>query len=82
MAERGAQAELDDLIVSMERTLIAIVQGIALFLLVEGTAEVIDSKAYHFAPFVVSGLLVVVLSWFLSLARIAPLVARARASRV
>jgi hypothetical protein len=64
----GTTAELDDLVVYTELTLIAIVQGIALFLLVEAAAELIDTKEIRYAPFVGSGLLVVLVFWLLSVA--------------
>jgi hypothetical protein len=59
--------ELDLLVVSIELTLVSIVQGVALSFLTDNSRAVISNRQYYFWPYVASGLLVIFLFWSRSL---------------
>ena len=67
MGSGSSDGTLDDLVTYTELTLIAIVQGIALFVLVEAADGMLESKEWLLVPYVVMGLLVVVLFWALAI---------------
>jgi hypothetical protein len=67
MGSGSSDGTLDDLVTYTELTLIAIVQGIALFVLVEAADGILESKEWLLVPYVVVGLLVVVLFWALAI---------------
>ena len=59
--------ELDLLVVNIELTLVSIVQGVALSFLAESSYTVIVTRRYFFWPYVLSGLLIILLFWSRSL---------------
>jgi hypothetical protein len=59
--------ELDLLVVNIELTLVSIVQGVALSFLAEFSYTVIAARRYVFWPYVLSGLLIILLFWSRSL---------------
>src|SRR4029079_15946467 len=67
MVSGSPDGTLDDLVTYTELTLIAIVQGIALFVLVEAADGMLESKDWLLVPYVVMGLLGVVVFWALAI---------------
>ena len=63
----SAQAELDTLVAHMELTLIAIIQGVALTFLVERTYDLLVGFRILFWPYVLTGLLTILIFWSRSL---------------
>jgi hypothetical protein len=59
--------ELDLLVVNIELTLVSIVQGVALSFLVQFGYTVLVARRYVFWPYVLSGLLIILLFWSRSL---------------
>ena len=59
----AAQAELDTVVLHIELTLISIIQGVALYFLIEHSYEVLVSLRLIFWPYIVTGLLVILLFW-------------------
>jgi hypothetical protein len=57
----GTHGELDTIVVHMELTLIAIIQGVALTFLVERSHEVIVSLHIILWPYVLTGLLTILI---------------------
>ncbi|HZV54581.1 MAG TPA: hypothetical protein VFF82_06550 [Rhodocyclaceae bacterium] len=57
------QGELDILVVHMELTLIAIVQGVALTILVEHSYEVLVELRFLYWPYVLAGLTTILIFW-------------------
>lgn len=63
----ATQVELDIIVVHMELTLIAIIQGVALTFLVDRSYEVLVSLRFTFWPYVLTGLLTILIFWSRSL---------------
>lgn len=63
----ATQSELDSLVVQMELTLIAIIQGVALTFLVEHSYDVFINLRIIFWPYVLTGLLTILIFWSRSL---------------
>jgi hypothetical protein len=63
----SAQAELDTTVVHMELTLIAIIQGVALTFLVERSYNLLVGFRILFWPYVLTGLLTILIFWSRSL---------------
>ncbi|MDT7604446.1 MAG: hypothetical protein QOF61_2443 [Acidobacteriota bacterium] len=59
--------ELDSLVMTVELTLVSIVQGVALSVLVAPSAAVVTGLDFALFPYVVSGLIVILLFWSRSL---------------
>jgi hypothetical protein len=59
--------QLDGLVVNMELTLISIIQGVALFFLIDSSRELITSMRVELWPYIVVGLLTIFLFWSRSL---------------
>lgn len=55
--------ERDRLIMTIELTLISIIQGVALFFLTDNSREVIIERQYLFWPYVLTGLVIIFLFW-------------------
>jgi hypothetical protein len=62
--------ELDSLVINMELTLMSIIQGIALYFLADASVELLGKMQFQFLPYVVSGLLIILLFWSRSLIHI------------
>ncbi len=62
-----AQAELDTIVLHIELTLISIIQGVALYFLVERSYDVLVGLRIIFWPYAVTGLLIILLFWSRSL---------------
>lgn len=63
----ATQAELDDLVVTIELTLISIIQAVALTFLVDHSRDVLVNLQLAFLPYIVTGLLIILLFWSRSL---------------
>ncbi len=63
----AAQTDLDDLVVTIELTLISIIQAVALTFLADRSRDVLVNLEFAFFPYVVTGLLVILLFWSRSL---------------
>ena len=63
----AAQTQLDSLVVNIELTLISIIQGVALSFLADHSREVLANLQLTFWPYVVTGLLIILLFWSRSL---------------
>jgi len=63
----ATQVELDIIVVHMELTLIAIIQGVALTFLVDRSYDVLVSLRFTFWPYVLTGLLTILIFWSRSL---------------
>jgi hypothetical protein len=59
--------ELDSLVMTVELTLVSIVQGVALSVLVSPSIAVVTELNFRFFPYVFSGLIVILLFWSRSL---------------
>jgi hypothetical protein len=59
--------ELDSLVMTVELTLVSIVQGVALSVLVAPSIAVVTGLDFALFPYVVSGLIVILLFWSRSL---------------
>jgi hypothetical protein len=59
--------ELDSLVMTVELTLVSIVQGVALSVLVSPSVAVVTELDYRFFPYVFCGLIVILLFWSRSL---------------
>ncbi|MCA1630455.1 MAG: hypothetical protein LC785_12735 [Acidobacteria bacterium] len=59
--------ELDSLVMTVELTLVSIVQGVALSVLVPPSVAVVTELNYRFSPYVFCGLVVILLFWSRSL---------------
>ena len=62
--------ELDSLVITMELTLMSIIQGIALYFLADTFVGVIGMKQFEFLPYVSAGLLIILFFWSRSLIHI------------
>ena len=63
----AAQTELDGLVVTIELTLISIIQGVAFSFLAENARAVLINRQFLFWPYAVTGLLIILLFWSRSL---------------
>src|SRR5947207_9018297 len=63
MKHSAGRAELDSMIVEIELTLVSIIQGVALTVLIESAHGVIAEWHMIFWPYVVSGLLIILIFW-------------------
>lgn len=63
----ATQTELDGLVVSIELTLISIIQGVALYFLIENSKQVLVQRQWVYFPYAVTGLLMILLFWSRSL---------------
>ncbi len=68
--ERKVREELDSLVITMELTLMSIVQGIALYFLADSSIGLVARMELGFLPYVISGLLIILLFWSRSLMHI------------
>ena len=59
----AAQAELDTIVLHIELTLISIIQGVALYFLIERSYELLVGLRIVFWPYVLTGLLIILLFW-------------------
>jgi len=59
----GPTEKLDTLVLNVELTLISIIQGVALYFLVENSKQVVVEWEFFYWPYVFSGLLVIFLFW-------------------
>jgi len=57
------RAELDNMIVEIELTLVSIIQGVALTVLIENGHSVISDRQFLFWPYIAAGLLVIFVFW-------------------
>jgi len=55
--------KLDSLILNIELTLISIIQGVALYFLVENSRELILGRRYEYWPYIATGLVIIFLFW-------------------
>lgn len=60
--ERGRH-DLDPMIVEIELTLVSIIQGVALYFLIDSARNVVSNPQLLFWPYVASGLLIVLIFW-------------------
>ena len=60
---REERRALDSMIVEIELTLVSIIQGVALTVLIESAREVIGGRHFTFWPYVISGLLIILVFW-------------------
>jgi hypothetical protein len=60
---REERRALDSMIVEIELTLVSIIQGVALTVLIESAREVIGGRHLTFWPYVISGLLIILVFW-------------------
>lgn len=59
----GPTEKLDSLVLNIELTLISIIQGVALYFLVENSRSVVVNGEFIYWPYVFTGLLVIFLFW-------------------
>lgn len=55
--------ERDALVLNIELTLISIIQGVALYFLVESSRNLIVDRQYETWPYIASGLVIILLFW-------------------
>jgi hypothetical protein len=60
---REERRALDSMIVEIELTLVSIIQGVALTVLIESAREVVGGRHFTFWPYVISGLLIILVFW-------------------
>ncbi len=63
MKNSKGRAELDNMIVEIELTLVSIIQGVALTVLIENGHSVISDRQFLFWPYIAAGLLVIFVFW-------------------
>jgi hypothetical protein len=63
MKNSAGRSQLDSMIVEIELTLVSIIQGVALTILIESAQGVIISRHLIFWPYVMSGLLIILIFW-------------------
>ena len=63
MKRTAGRSELDTIIVEIELTLVSIIQGVALTVLIESAHGVIGNWHLTFWPYVISGLLIILVFW-------------------
>ena len=66
-ATRESRNELDAMVVNIELTLVSIIQGVALTFLAENAREVLIAKQWSAVPYILAGLLIILLFWSRSL---------------
>jgi hypothetical protein len=59
----GNRTQLDTMIVEIELTLVSIIQGVALTVLIDNSREVITELKFIYWPYVLAGLLVILIFW-------------------
>ena len=70
MTDEHARNELDSLVITMELTLMSIIQGIALYFLADSSVDLLTRMQIEWWPYVLVGLLVILLFWSRSLMHI------------
>lgn len=63
----GSRKELDSMVVEIELTLCSIIQGVALYFLVENARAVLSESRISAWPYVATGLIIILLFWSRSL---------------
>jgi hypothetical protein len=63
----GNREELDSMVVEIELTLCSIIQGVALYFLVDNARQVLSKEHYMACPYIATGLLIILLFWSRSL---------------
>jgi hypothetical protein len=63
----GSRKELDSMVVEIELTLCSIIQGVALYFLVDNARQVLSMRQASAWPYVATGLLIILLFWSRSL---------------
>ncbi len=61
--DRQIQSELDSLVVNIELTLISIIQGVALYFLVENSKSILLQKQWQYFPYVLTSLIIILTFW-------------------
>lgn len=61
--DRQTQSELDSLVVNIELTLISIIQGVALYFLVENSKSIFLQKQWQYFPYVLTSLVIILTFW-------------------
>jgi len=59
----AARSELDSIVVQIELTLTSIVQGVALYFLIDNARSVLSLQQRAFWPYIISGLLTILIFW-------------------
>jgi hypothetical protein len=59
----ATRSELDSTVIEIELTLTSIVQGVALYFLIDNARSVLSIQQRAFWPYVVSGLLIILIFW-------------------
>jgi hypothetical protein len=70
----SARSELDSTIVEIELTLVSIIQGVALYFLIDNARTVLSIKQAVFWPYILAGLLVIFIFWSRSVLHILTLI--------
>ena len=70
----AARSELDAMIVEIELTLVSIIQGVALYFLIDNARTVLSTKQAIFWPYILAGLLVILIFWSRSVLHILTLI--------
>jgi len=70
----AARSELDAMIVEIELTLVSIIQGVALYFLIDNARTVLSTKHAIFWPYILAGLLVILIFWSRSVLHILTLI--------
>lgn len=63
MKSSAGRSELDSMIVGIELTLVSIIQGVVLTVLIESAHQAIAERHMIFWPYVLSGLLIILVFW-------------------
>ncbi len=61
--DRQTQSELDSLVVNIELTLISIIQGVALYFLVENSKGILLQNQWQYFPYVFSSVIIILTFW-------------------
>jgi hypothetical protein len=69
-----ARSELDGMIVEIELTLVSIIQGVALYFLIDNARTVLPIEQAIFWPYILTGLLVILIFWSRSVLHILTLI--------
>jgi hypothetical protein len=59
----ATRSELDSMVVEIELTLTSIVQGVALYFLIDNARAVLSVQQRAFWPYIISGLLIILIFW-------------------
>jgi hypothetical protein len=70
----AARSELDSMIVEIELTLVSIIQGVALYFLIDNARAHLSVKQAVFWPYILAGLLVILIFWSRSVLHILTLI--------